>query len=502
MPSNRQNPSVIVIGAGMTGILVAIKLKEAGISNITVIEKKDSIGGTWRENTYPGIACDVPSHAYTYSFAPNPNWSSHFPHGGEIHQYFSNVFTRYGIDKLTRFNETVTSCIYGDDSQQWTVQTSKGDTLTADLVFSACGLLHHPKFPEVPGYDDFTGPKFHSAQWDHDVELKGKRIGIIGTGSTACQIIPELVKLEGSDVTVFQRTPQWTVSMGDRDFSEDEKRRFAKQPWRMKLIRWLSKTIYSLGTAALTGDGWFDRQCHKLMAKNGRDTLNKAVSDPELRAKLTPDYKFGCKRVVISSKFYGAIQQANAHLITDNIDRFEAGGIRTKDGTLHELDIIVMATGFDAAAFMRPMEFTGKGGLSIDLAWQKKMRAYRSLFLPQFPNFILMLGPNSPIGNQSVIEISERQMAYVMQLIEQWRKGKLDTIEVKEEATAAWAAMIKERMGHTVWTSGCNSWYLDADGDALSWPDTWNRWIATMKTPDLKDFITSKASPARSGHSQ
>lgn len=491
MPTDRQNPSAIVIGAGMTGILVAIKLQQAGITNITVIEKKESIGGTWRENTYPGIACDVPSHAYTYSFAPNPNWSSHFPHGAEIHQYFSSVFTRFGIDKLTRFNETVTSCVYGDESHQWTVQTSKGDTLTADLLFSACGLLHHPKFPEVDGYDDFSGSKFHSAQWDHNVDLKGKRVGIIGTGSTAAQIIPELVKLEGTNVTVFQRTPQWTVSMEDRGFSDAEKLRFAKQPWRMKLIRWLSKTVYSLGTSALTGDGWFDRFCHKMMAKNSLDTLNNSVQDPELRAKLTPDYKFGCKRVVITSKFYDAIQQPNAHLITDGIERFEANGIRTRDGELHQLDIIVMATGFDAAAFMRPMEFLGKNGLSIEQAWEHKMRAYCSMFIPEFPNFFLMLGPNSPIGNQSVIEISEHQTAYIMQLIDQWRSNKLDTIETTEQATTNWAAMIKERMGHTVWTSGCQSWYLDKDGDALAWPDTWKRWITAMEKPTLEDFVSS-----------
>lgn len=490
MSSNRNNPSAIVIGAGMTGILVAIKLKEAGISDITVIEKKESIGGTWRENTYPGIACDVPSHAYTYSFAPNPNWSSHFPHGAEIHQYFTDIWQKYGIDKLTRFNETVTSCIYAEDRQQWTVKTSKGDILSADLLFSACGLLHHPKFPEIKGLDDFSGSKFHSSQWDHNVELKGKRIGVIGTGSTAAQIIPELVNLEGTDVTVFQRTPQWMVSMDDHDFSAEEKLRFAKQPWRMKMIRQISKIVYSLGTLALTGDSWFHRLCHKLMTKNGKDTLKNAVADPELRAKLTPEYKFGCKRVIITSKFYPAIQKHNAHLITDGIERFEADGIRCKNGTLHKLDIIVMATGFDAAAFMRPMEFIGKSNLSIEQAWQKKIRAYRSLFLPGFPNFFLMLGPNSPIGNQSVIEISEKQIAYIMQLIEQWRTGKLETIEASEQATANWAAMIKQRMGHTVWTSGCNSWYLDADGDALSWPDTWGRWVKAMERPDFADFVS------------
>lgn len=491
MTNNRQDPTAVIIGAGMTGILLAIKLKEAGISRITVLEKKESIGGTWRENTYPGIACDVPSHAYTYSFEPNPNWTSHFPSGSEIHQYFDGVSKKYGVEKHIHFNEAVTSCVYNDE--RWTVQTSLGNTFEADLLFSATGLLHQPKMPDISGLELFSGPKFHSARWDHSVDMKGKRIGVIGTGSSASQLIPQLINLEDTEVSVFQRTPQWIVKMENRSFTEKEIQRFHKHPWRMKLIRKMSEIIYSQGTASLTGDGWFDRMMHRLMAWNGKKNIHDSVKDPVLREKLTPDYKFGCKRVVINSTFYDAIQKPNAHLITDDIDHIKPEGIVTKDGQLHPLDAIVMATGFDATAFMRPMNLVGKNGISIDKAWEKKSSAYRSLFIPNFPNFFLMLGPNSPIGNQSVIEISERQTDYVLQLIQQWRQGKLQTIEAKPEATQKWADMIKERMGHTVWTSGCNSWYLDADGDALAWPDSWNKWVQTMKQPDLKDFVVNEA---------
>lgn len=492
MASNKKNPSAVIIGAGMTGILIAIKLQEAGIKDITVLEKKHSIGGTWRENTYPGVACDVPSHAYTYSFEPNPDWSSHFPSGAEIHQYFEGVIRKYDVAQYIRYNEAVTHSIYSDEDDQWTLTSSLGNTYTADLVFSATGILHHPVIPQLAGLDKFAGPAFHSSHWDHSIDLENKRIGIVGTGSTASQILPELVNKKGTQVTVFQRTPQWISHMENRVFSDKEKQQFRQQPKRMLKIRRMSELVYSLGTAALTGDGWFDKLCHKLMAWNGRKTLRDHVKDPELRAKLTPDYKFGCKRVVISAKFYDAIQQANANLVTEGIDHIETDGVVTEDGKHHKLDLLVLATGFDASAFMRPMELTGRNGISIEQAWQKKMSAYRSIFIPKFPNFFLMLGPNSPIGNQSVIEITEIQTRYVLQLVEQWRAGKLATIEATGQATQSWAAMIKERMGHTVWTSGCNSWYLDKDGDALAWPDSWKNWVAAMKKPDIKDFVSSE----------
>ncbi len=497
MASVKENPSVVIIGAGMTGLLLVIKLRELGITNITLLEKTHTIGGTWRENTYPGVACDVPSHAYTYSFEPNPEWSMHFPPGAEIYEYFKKVFYKYGIDHCTRFNEAVTSCVYNDSSHKWTVQSALGNSYEADLLFSATGILHQPAYPDIPGLQAFAGACFHTACWDHSVDLKGKRIGVIGTGSTAAQVIPSLVDMPGTDVTVFQRTAQWLVKMDDRRFSEDEKQRFKRQPWRMKVIRRLSALVYSLGTQALTGDSWLDKQIQKLMGWNARHYLQGAIVDPQLCAKLTPNYKFGCKRVVISAKYYDAIQQPNAHLVTDGIEKIEAGGVRTKDGKLHELDVLVLSTGFNPAAFMRPMEFIGKNGVSIEQAWAKKISAYRSMFLPDFPNFFLMLGPNSPIGNQSVIEISEHQTEYLLQLVKRWQRGELPVIQVKPEAMERWRNAIKQRMGKTVWVSGCNSWYLDADGDALAWPDSWRNWKAAMAVPDLGDFVSAGGDQGR-----
>lgn len=488
MKNARTNPSVIIIGAGMTGIGLVIKLREAGITNITVLEKAETIGGTWRENRYPGVACDVPSHAYTYSFEPNPDWSHFFADGKEIHGYFKNVYFKYGVDSCTHFNEGVTHCSYKDG--QWTVKTTQGKTYVADFLFSAAGILHKPAYPDIPGLDTFAGTCMHSARWDSSIDMKGKRIGVIGTGSSAAQLIPELINTPNTDVTVFQRTAQWLVKAENRAYTDADKARFRRNPWRMGLVRSISLATFAQGTSALVSDSWLGRQVHKLFAWNAQQYLNKSIQDPVLRAKLTPNYKFGCKRVVMNATFYPAIQKPNAHLVTEGIERIEKNGVVTKDGKLHELDVLVLATGFDPAAFMRPMEFTGRNGLSIEDAWKNKISAYRSLLVPGFPNFFLMLGPNSPIGNYSVIAMSEIQADYCIKLIRMWQAGKLAEIEARPEALQAWRTFLKSRMSHTVWASGCKSWYLDADGDPLTWPDKWKNWVTMMKDVDTSALVS------------
>ena len=330
----------------------------------------------------------------------------------------------------------------------------------------------------------------HSAQWDHDYDFKGKKIGVIGVGSSAAQLIPELINMEGTDVTVFQRTPQWIIELANKPYTEKQKAKFRAQPIRMKRTKDIALTVFGKGTTALVSDKWFDRKImHPLMAWNAKQYLNKQIKDPELRAKLTPDYMFGCKRVVMNATFYPAIQKPNAHLEVNGIDKFDENGIRTKDGTLHELDVVVFATGFDPVAYMRPMNLIGKGGLSLDEAWKDKITAYKSMFVPGFPNFMMMLGPNSPIGNYSVISMSEVQADFCMKLVEKWRAGEIETIEAKPEALSWWRSILKERMGNTVWASGgCSSWYLDADGDPLTWPDTWGNWVKMMRRPRMQDF--------------
>ncbi|MEP4149058.1 MAG: NAD(P)/FAD-dependent oxidoreductase [Halioglobus sp.] len=484
MINNKQNnPSVAVIGAGMSGILMAIKLREAGITDITILEKADKVGGTWRENTYPGVACDVPAHMYTYSFRGNPDWSHRFAHGDEIQSYFEGVAREHGLTEQIRFNESLDQCHYRDG--KWHLTTSKSARLVVDFVVAATGILHHPAYPDIKGLDSFSGEMWHTAQWNHDVDLRGKRVGVIGTGSTACQVISEISRTD-CDLTVFQRTPQWVVSVPDKHYSEEDKAALVgKQTKLSALSRRYAFIMRNTFTKAVTGG----KLQHAFISWAAKRNLRKSVRDPQLRAKLTPDYSVGCKRLIISSTFYDAIQRDNVHLETTGIERINEQGIVTVDGATKELDVIILATGFSPFSFMRPMDLRGRNGVSIDETWAKKVQAYRSLCIPGFPNFFLMLGPNSPIGNYSVIAMSEVQSAYILKLIELWKQGELPAVEATQEAKTNYNAYLRAGMSKTAWVGGCQSWYLDGDGDPAMWPYSWDQWVAEHEAPVLDDFI-------------
>jgi cation diffusion facilitator CzcD-associated flavoprotein CzcO len=483
-------PRVVIIGAGMTGLLMIIKLREAGIRDIVVLEKKDKIGGTWRENTYPGVACDIPAHMYTYSFEPNPEWRHRFAHGDEIQAYFEHVADKYDLRKYIRFNEAVTACHYDVDPQQpgkWILKTAKGETLVADFVISATGILHHPAKPDIAGLGSFKGAQFHTAEWDHSVELKDKTIGVIGTGSTAAQVIPELVKV-AKKVSVFQRTAQWIVYLPNKDYSKKHQAKWRKRPSLMNRLR----RGYTFGVEQTFSKAVIGKKLpHLLVNIWCRLYLWLAIKDPTLREKLKPNYRVGCKRLIANTTFYPAIQQPNAELVTESIERIEPEGIRTKDGRLHPLDVLVLSTGFHPFNFMRPMDLRGKNGMSIDQRWGRKVQAYRSLLIPDFPNFFLMLGPNTPIGNFSVIAMSEVQAEYVLKLIKKWQAREFDEVTASENAFENFNAYLKAGMKDTVWLGGCQSWYLDADGDPAMWPYTWQQWVAEMAEPDMQDLMVN-----------
>lgn len=485
MTQTKRNPSVVIIGAGMTGILMTIKLRQAGITDIVVLEKKESVGGTWRENTYPGAACDVPAHMYTYSFEPNPNWSRFFARGPEIKQYFEHVVDKYDVARDIRFNEAVTDAQYTDG--KWTVKTSKGQTYIADFMVCATGILHHPQFPNIAGLDDFKGAKFHTAQWDHSVEISANtRVGIIGTGSTAAQAIPELINT-GATVSVFQRTPQWLMHLPDFTFSHTMRKLMTRYPIITKIHRNTGKLFLEhFFTKAVTGQ-FIQKHLLSFLCKAN---LRLSIKDKVLREKLRPNYQVGCKRVIINSTFYKGIQKPNAHLITEGIERITETGIITKDGKHHELDVLVLSTGFNAFNFMRPMNLIGRNNVHIDKAWAHKIKAYRSMLLSDYPNFFLMLGPNTPIGNFSVIAMSEVQTDYVIKLIDKWRAHEFDEFEAKPQAIDDFTAYVKEGLKGTSWVGGCQSWYLDADGDPILWPYTWQRWVDEMKEPQMEHINT------------
>ena len=480
MTQAKRNPAVVIIGAGMTGILMTIKLRAAGIHDIVVLEKKDSVGGTWRENTYPGAACDVPAHMYTYDFEPNPHWSHFFARGPEIRQYFEDVANKYNVKRDIRFNEAVTDAHYHQG--KWTITSSLGNTYVADFIVCATGILHHPKFPDIQGLETFQGKIFHTAQWDHTVNINAHtRVGVIGTGSTAAQAIPELIN-SGAEVKVFQRTAQWLLHMPDIQFSKTFKSLMARFPMLCKAHRFMGKFVLEhLFTKAVTGH-FLQKHLVEFLCKTN---LRLSIKDKTLREKLRPNYQVGCKRIVINTTFYKAIQKPNAQLITDAIDCITEKGIKTKDGKIHELDVIVLSTGFNAFNFMRPMNLTGRHNLHINTAWQEKISVYRSTLIPDYPNFFLMLGPNTPIGNFSVIAMSEVQGDYLIKIINKWRTKAFDEVEAKVDATDAFNAYVREGLKGTSWVGGCQSWYLDAQGNPILWPYTWQRWVDEMQEPQM-----------------
>jgi cation diffusion facilitator CzcD-associated flavoprotein CzcO len=481
--ATRDDFRFIIIGAGMSGILSAIKLQEAGLDDFAIYEKADRLGGTWRENSYPGIACDVPSHFYSYSFALNPEWSHRFAPGAEIQAYFENVAHRYGVDARIRYGMEATHCTFDDG--RWKVEFADGSTDEADFIIAATGVLHQPAIPDIEGLSSFEGAAFHSAQWDHEVELAGKRVGIIGNGSSSIQIVSALVD-EVPQLTLFQRTPQWITPVQNQSYSEEQKAKFRQHPEAMEEVREEASNMFTHGFANVLVDA--ESPVIKMIHDSCEANLDDSVQDPELRERLRPTYRAACKRLIMSGDFYDAIQRPNAKLVTEGIERVEAGGIRTKDGRLHELDVLVMATGFCVDRFVRPMEVMGRGGAKLDDTWKDGPFAYMAISVPEFPNFFMLNGPNGPVGNFSLIEVAELQFDYILQLVEQVRSGACSQVNASQAAQERFDAERMEAAKSTIWNSGCKSWYLDANGLPTAWPWTFDRFREEMVEPSLDDY--------------
>jgi cation diffusion facilitator CzcD-associated flavoprotein CzcO len=476
---------VIVIGAGMSGLLAGIKLKAAGYTNVSIYEKAGEIGGTWRENTYPGLTCDVPSHHYTYSFERNPDWTRHLPPGDEIQAYFKTVTRKYELDALIRFNTEVVDARFTNGV--WALQLSDGSSDHAHAVIAATGVLHQPSVPAIPGMDNFEGALFHSARWDHSIALEGKRVGVIGMGSTGVQIISALSE-RGVDVSHFVRNPQWIMPVENGYFSAEERAAFRADP--KVLDDAMDFAGYTAAveayTQALTHPA---SELAQSMSQACRDNLEQSVQDPKLRDQLLPDHQPFCKRLIFSPDYYQAIQRNNAHLVRTEIKQIEASGIRTEDGELHELDVIVLATGFRADQFMRPMHIQGRNGLELDTLWARRPVAYLAVTLPDFPNFFMLNGPNGPVGNFSLIEIAEQQWHYIEQLLDKLRSGECSEIAPSMEALQQFDSERIEAAKQTIWyTGGCQSWYLDAEGIPASWPWTFSRFVDAMREPEWESF--------------
>lgn len=480
--TNGYQPRIAIIGAGMAGILTVIKLREAGYRNFVVYEKTDRVGGTWRENTYPGVACDVPAHLYTYSFEPNPDWSQTFASGPEIQAYFERVARKYDIHSHIRFNEAVPYCAY--ENGRWHLKTSTGREDFADVVIAATGVLHHPHMADIPGLQSFKGACFHTARWDHSVPLEGKRVGVIGTGSTAIQITTALVK-KVARFDLFQRTAQWVMPIENKPYTEEEKAAFRSDPAAIEQLKVEANAYFRLfSDAVIDADSREMADIEAACLKNLEDN----VKDPVLREKLRPNYRAGCKRLIFAPDFYQNITQPNANVITDSIERIEPEGVRTADGVLHELDVLVVATGFKADSFIRPTTVLGRKGVNLDDVWEDHPIAYMSITIPEFPNFFMLNGPNGPVGNFSLISIAEAQVAYILDLMSEAKARHCREITVRRQAAESWEGLRREAAKKSIWSTGCRSWYLDKHGVPASWPWSRDRFFEEMKKPELEAF--------------
>jgi cation diffusion facilitator CzcD-associated flavoprotein CzcO len=492
MTGRLREPRIAIIGAGMSGIGLGALLLEAGVTTFTVFEKASTVGGTWRENTYPGVACDVPSRFYQYTFARNPDWSRSMSPGAEIRDYLEDVADRFGVTERIRFGTEVVRAVWYDDT--WRVESRDDAGITTevfDFVVSATGVLHHPRYPDIPGLDTFAGPAFHSARWDHGVSLGDKRIGLIGTGSTGAQIVCDLAgKVE--ELLVFQRTPHWIIQMKNREVSGWNKslhRRFPAYDrftydFNRRFIESFSPALLHPGLARRFGTWFIKRQ------------LNR-VKDPDLRRRLTPDFKPMCRRLVVSTSYYDAIQHPGVDVITTGIERVVPEGVVTTDGTLHQCDVLVLATGFDAHAYLRPIELVGPDGRTLEDAWADGPRAYRTVAMPGFPNLFLFMGPNSPVGNYSLIAIAETQAGFMLDWIERWRRGEVDAMAPTDEATDAFYAEVDAAMPDTIWASGCTSWYVGANGrvELFPWaPQRHREMLAEIEDADFATSLRSRSS--------
>ena len=475
---------VIVIGAGMAGILSVIRLREIGLPDVTVYEKADRLGGTWRENRYPGVACDVPSHLYSYSFAPNPEWTHRFSPGPEIQEYLEAVAVEYDVERDVRYGEEVSDLLW--DGVRWQLRTASGITDEADVVIAATGVLHHPSYPAIEGLADFAGVTMHTARWDENLSLANLRVGIIGTGSSAVQTVPTIVD-EVSHLSLFQRTAQWVMPADNPAYTEDEKVAFRNDPGLLRSLHDEISELFSNGFSNAVVDA--DSEGMRLIEATCLANLEDSVSDPDLRDRLRPDYRAGCKRLVISPDFYEGIQRPNAELVTEPIDRIEPGGVRTADGRLHDLDVLVLATGFRVDRFLRPIEVVGVDGLTLDEAWRQRPSAYLSISTPGFPNLFMLNGPNGPVGNFSLIEVAEVQFEYIAQLLGLLCDGRAGSVCVTGAATEAFEEERTIQAGNTVWATGCNSWYLDDRGVPMAWPWNFQEYRNRLATPDLSHYL-------------
>ncbi|MFF7562030.1 flavin-containing monooxygenase [Streptomyces pseudovenezuelae] len=483
--AEHEHVRVAVVGSGFGGLGAAVRLRREGVTDFVVLERADSVGGTWRDNSYPGCACDVPSHLYSFSFAPNPDWPRTFSGQEHIRAYLEHVTDVFRLRPHIRLNSEVKRMTWDSEKLRWDIETASG-RLSADLVVSATGPLSDPKIPEISGLDSFPGKVFHSARWDHDYDLRGKRVAMVGTGASAIQIVPAVQPLARS-VTLFQRTPPWVMPRMDREISGAERWLHRQLPFTSQVRRGLLWGIRELQVQAFTKRPNELGAVEQLAKRN----MARAITDPALRAKLTPDYRIGCKRILLSSTYYPALAQPNVDVVASGLSRVEGSKLVAADGTEAEVDAIVFGTGFHVTDMPIADRVVGADGRTLAEAWKGGMEALRGASAAGFPNWLSVIGPNTGLGNSSMILMIESQLNYLADFVRQLDVlGGRAALDARPAAVAAWNHRVQERMKRTVWnTGGCTSWYLDANGrNSTIWPGTTTEFRRATRRVDLAEY--------------
>lgn len=481
---------VLVIGAGFSGVCAAIKLLEKGITNFRLFEKSGGIGGTWWENVYPGAACDIPSHLYCYSFEPNPNWSKLYPAQAEIQAYIEHCADKYGIRPYMEFGAQIRALVFEDNTGLWRAEFADGRRVHARHVVNASGGLHKPSIPDFEGRAGFRGAQMHTAKWDRAYDFAGKRVAVIGSAASAVQLVPELAKV-AKHLTVFQRTPNYIVPRLDRPYTEARKRLFARNPWLMRLYRWLIFTRLDVYVFPIISNA-------KIRARRGEQVkqyIRSQIADPAMQKALEPDYELGCKRILLSDDFYQALQRDNVELVTRAAARIAPEGVVAVDGRLHEADVIVYATGFDLPGHQQSIPITGPGGRTLAQAWADHAEAYQGASVAGFPNYYLVTGPNTGVGTTSVVFMAEQSLRWILECIE--TAGNDGLLSVKPEAQQRYNEALHAALATRVWATGCKSWYKRADGRIETlYPHNARSFAKQMRQVRLADFELRRKRPA------
>jgi cation diffusion facilitator CzcD-associated flavoprotein CzcO len=477
---------VLIIGAGFSGICMGIKLREAGVNSFLIIEKSADIGGTWWDNRYPGCACDIPSHLYSFSFEPSTEWTRMYPGQQEIHDYLKRCVERHELGPHIRLNTRFQEAVWDESAGEWHATAQDGMHIQARVLVSGMGALHVPRYPEIKGLERFRGPAFHSANWDHSVELDGKNVAVVGTGASAIQFVPQIAPRVGK-LHLFQRTPAWIVPRLDFAFSEKWKRRFRSIPptrWALRQYIFWRQEFRVLG---FLGNESIRKKAEDIAHRH----LARRIKDPKMRAALTPNYQLGCKRVLVSDDFYPVLNRPNVELVTEAIAEVREHSIVTQDGVERPIDVLIYGTGFRATEPLIGCRVVGRGGVEIHDAWGKRMSAYLGVTVNGFPNFFMLLGPNTGLGHNSVVLMIEAQVRYAMNCLKLMKRRKHRVIEVRAESQRHFVEEIYHRMNGTVWLSGgCHSWYQDQNTGEITtlWPGSVIAYLRRTRSVSPSDF--------------